>query len=94
MPTAAASAFLAQLQRVQRVLDTLSGCKQNLILTQTAGPGEFNVVTVVEWATQAAMAEAKSFMQAHYAREGFDAATFMASLGVRADLATYTVAAG
>ena len=93
VPEAAEAVFIAQLRRVQRVLDTMPGCKQNLALIQTAGPGKFNVLTIVEWATQAAMAAAKLSMQAYYASEHFDPPAFMASLGVRADMATYAAAA-
>jgi hypothetical protein len=62
------------------------------VLTQTEGPGEFNVVTIVEWADAAAMANTRATMQAHYAREGFDPPTFMDSLGVRGDLSVYSAA--
>ena len=46
--------------------------ERNLVLTQSEGPGEFNVVTIVEWASAEAMAQAKATMQAHYASESFD----------------------
>jgi hypothetical protein len=38
------------------------------------------------------MANARATMQAHYIREGFDALTFMKSLGVRGDLSVYSAA--
>jgi len=66
------------------------GCKQSLVLTQTEGPGEFNVVTIVEWADAAAMARARTTLQALYAREGFDPPSYMKSLGVRGDLSVYS----
>ena len=94
VPPAAMSAFLARARKVQGMLGALPGCGQNLVLTQTGGPGEFNVVTIVEWADERALANAKSLMQAHYAQEGFDADTFMKQLGVRADLAVYSPAGG
>lgn len=56
--------------------------------------GEFNVVTIVEWADERALANAKSSMQAHYAQEGFDADAFMKQLGVRGDLGIYATEAG
>jgi hypothetical protein len=54
---------------VDRLLAAQPGCKQSPVLTQTEGPGEFNVVTIVEWADAAAMANTRATMQAHYARE-------------------------
>jgi hypothetical protein len=89
VPPAAMSAFMDRVYRIQRLLGALPGCKQNLVLTQTGGPGEFNVVTLVEWANAEAMAKAKSSVDAQYAQEGFDPATFMKSLGIRGDLALY-----
>lgn len=94
VPPDALPAFMARVQRIRRLLDTLPGCTQNLVLTQTAGPGEFNVVTVVEWASSQVLSEAKSTVDAHYAREGFDPHAFMQGLGVRADLALYASTSG
>lgn len=94
VPAASLSAFLARLHSVDRLLATQPGCRQNLVLTHTEGSGEFNVVTVVEWATAEAMARAKATMQAHYAADGFDPPAFMKSLGVRGDLSVYRRAHG
>lgn len=94
VPPAAMSAFMARARKVQSMLGALPGCGQNLVLTQTGGPGEFNVVTIAEWADERALADAKASMQAHYAQEGFDADAFMKQLGVRADLGVYATGAG
>jgi heme-degrading monooxygenase HmoA len=94
VPAASLEAFLARVHSVDRLLARQPGCKQNLVLTQTEGPGEFNVVTIVEWASAQAMAQAKAAMQAHYASEGFDPPTFMKRLGVRGDLSVYEAASG
>ena len=90
VPPASLPAFLERVRHVDRLLATQPGCKQNLVLAQTEGPGEFNVVTIVEWADAAAMAQARATMQAHYAREGFDPPSFMKSLGIRGDLSVYS----
>ena len=90
VPSAAMPSFRSRVKSVRRILATLPGCKQNLVLTQTGGPGEFNVVTVVEWADAEAVQNAKAHMDAHYAKEGFDPQSFMKSLGIRGDLALYT----
>jgi heme-degrading monooxygenase HmoA len=93
VPPASLPAFLARVHNVDRLLARQPGCKQNLVLTQTEGPGEFNVVTIVEWASAEAMAQARAAMQAHYANEGFDPPAFMKSLGVRGDLSVYSTTA-
>ena len=89
VPAASLTAFLERVHNVDRLLATQPGCIQNIVLTQTEGSGEFNVVTIVEWASAEAMALAKETMQAHYASEGFNPPVFMKSLGVRGDLSVY-----
>jgi heme-degrading monooxygenase HmoA len=89
VPAGALPAFMGRVHHTQHTLDTLPGCRQNLVLTQTGGTGEYNVVTLVEWASAEAMAAAHGLMQRKYAEEGFDPATFMQGLGVRADLGLY-----
>ncbi|MBI3778996.1 MAG: antibiotic biosynthesis monooxygenase [Gammaproteobacteria bacterium] len=83
-------AFIERVHRIQRMLGTMPGCQQNLVLTQTGGSGEFNVVTVVEWENAEAMVAAKKLVQKKYAEEGFDPTTFMQKLGVRADMGLYS----
>ena len=56
------------------------------------GPGEFNVVTIVEWVNTQAIVAATAVMQKKYAEEGFDPSAFMQTLGVRADLGLYSKA--
>lgn len=89
VPAEALPAFLDKVRGTQRTLDTLAGCRQNLVLSRTGGGGEFNVVTVVEWASAEAMAAAQVVMQRKYAEEGFEPGAFMHSLGVRADMGVY-----
>lgn len=89
VPQTALAPFIARVRKVQRLLDSQPGCRQNLVLTQTGGSGEFNVVTIVEWASAAEMGYARDILHRHYAAEGFEPETFMRSLGVRADLALY-----
>ena len=90
VPAGALPTFIEQLHRIQRMLNSVPGCRQNLVLTQTGGAGEFNVVTVVEWASVQAMVAAKADVQKKYAEEGFDPPSFMRRLGVRADMGDYS----
>lgn len=94
VPAASLGAFLARVHNIDRLLAGQPGCIQNLVLTQTEATGEFNIVTIVEWANAEAMARAKAAVQAHYASEGFDPPAFMQSLGVRGDLSVYRRAPG
>ncbi len=92
VPAQARSAFMDQVHRVDQVLGTLPGCRQNLVLTQPGSSGELHVVTLVEWADAESMTAAKAFMQGKYAQAGFDPQAFMQALGVRADLGLYGLA--
>jgi len=89
VPEAAMADFMPRVHHVDRLLGALPGCLRNLVLTQTGGTGVFNVVTIVEWESDEAIRQARSTMQAHYEREGFDTEAFMRRLGVQADLALY-----
>jgi heme-degrading monooxygenase HmoA len=89
VPRAALDPFMARLRTTQRLLDAREGCRQNLVLQGAADGGSVAVVTIVEWASEEAMAAARTAMQSQYAREGFDPAAFMRELGIRPDMATY-----
>ena len=90
VPNSARDAFLDRVRKIQAILQPLDGCRQNLVLAQSGGPGHFNVVTVVEWDSEAAMASARQAVRERYESEGFDPASFMASLGVQAELGVYS----
>ena len=92
VPGHALPIFVEQLQRTRLTLDAIPGCRQNLVLTQLVGPGEYNVMTVVEWASPQAIVAAKDLVKKKYAEEGFDPAVFMLALGVRADMGIYSEA--
>ena len=89
VPSDALESFMARLRITQRLLDECEGCRQNLVLEGAVEGDRVGVVTIVEWASGAAMEAAKAAMQAHYAREGFEPAAFIRQLGVRADIGSY-----
>ena len=88
VPTDARPAFIAQMQRIQETLRSLPGCRRTLVLDQTGGTGEFNVLTLVEWANEAAVV----FVKKKFTDEGFDPAAFTRNAGVRSDQGFYAVA--
>jgi hypothetical protein len=90
VPRDALATFLGRVRLSQRLLDEQPGCLQNLVLSRDDGvQPEVDVVTIVEWADDAAMRAAKAAVHARYAAEGFEPAAFMRGLGVRADMASY-----
>ena len=92
VPDESLSAFLQQIRRTHDTLGTLPGCLRNLILTQFGGPGEFNVVTLVEWVNKEAIANAVAVVEKQFANDNFDRKAFLQQLGVRADLGVYQIA--
>ncbi|MBX3621644.1 MAG: antibiotic biosynthesis monooxygenase [Rhizobacter sp.] len=89
VPGAALPDFMHKVRRTQQALDGLAGCRQNLVLSQAGAGGQYNVVTVVEWADADALAAAQGLMKKTYAAEGFDPGAFMKQLGVQADMGLY-----
>ncbi len=89
VPSQSLPAFVERIRHVQRMLETLPGCLQKHVLTQTGDASEFDVVTVVEWASADAVASAQAVMQKQLASEGFDLQAFRKKLGVRGDSGLY-----
>ncbi|MDP2781605.1 antibiotic biosynthesis monooxygenase [Devosia sp.] len=92
VPQEARTAFMSQLAETQQFLTTQAGCLQNLVLEHASGADRFNMVTVVQWASPEAFAQAKEAMMAARRASGFDAQGFMQKLGVEANMANYVTA--
>lgn len=89
VPSQSISAFVERIHQVQRMLGEQPGCLQKHVLIQTGDSSEFDVVTVVEWASADAVAAAQAVMQKQFAVEGFDLQAFRKKLGVRGDSGMY-----
>lgn len=92
VPSQSISAFVERIHHVQRMLGDLPGCLQKHVLTQTGDSSEFDVVTVVEWASADAIKAAQAVMQKQLDSEGFDLQAFRKKLGVRGDSGFYRAA--
>lgn len=90
VPGEARDEFLRQLRRSHAVLQKQPGFVRDLVLEQSAGPGEFNFVTIVEWESQDAIENARDAVGDMHEREGFDPQEMFSRLGITADVATYT----
>ncbi|MEP6771744.1 MAG: antibiotic biosynthesis monooxygenase [Polaromonas sp.] len=89
VPSQSLWAFVERIQQVQQTLGRQPGCLQKHVLTQKGDSSEFDVVTVVEWASADAVAAAQAVMQKQLASEGFDIQAFRKKLGVRGDSGMY-----
>jgi heme-degrading monooxygenase HmoA len=89
VPQAAREEFLQRVGDTHRILRQQPGFVRDALLEQVAGPGRFNIVTVVEWDSQAAIDAARSAVMKAHAESGFNPQETMARLGVEADIANY-----
>ncbi|GGY61079.1 hypothetical protein GCM10011613_00540 [Cellvibrio zantedeschiae] len=91
VPEAVHQQFVEKMKYLQQTLRRLPGCKSANVLSKTEGAGEYNVITLVEWENEAAIADAFSVMQQKFAEEKFDPKEFTRALGVKADLGFYKI---
>jgi hypothetical protein len=92
VPTASLLAFIAKMHQIQAVVRQMPGCVRDLLLQQSSGAGEFNVVRIIEWADAASVETALAAMQKRFKEEGFDpTAFFVRELGARTDFGMYRV---
>ena len=85
VPAAHLAAFAERVRLIDQAVSEMPGCQQHLVLTQALADGSTRVISLVEWANAAVMADAKTTMQQRYAAEGFNPQAFLQALGVRAE---------
>ncbi|MER8379763.1 antibiotic biosynthesis monooxygenase [Mesorhizobium sp. M1399] len=89
VPANAREEILAKVRMTHELLRQQQGFIQDFLLEQFSGPGEFNLVTIVEWEGQAAVDKVVPIIKAAHERIGFNPQETIARLGVRADIANY-----
>ncbi|HEV7368313.1 antibiotic biosynthesis monooxygenase [Arenibaculum sp.] len=89
VPAQGRDEFLDKVARTHAVLRNQEGFVRDYILEQQSGPGEFNMVTFVEWTGQDAIERASAAVAKLHAEIGFDRREMMTRLGIRADIANY-----
>ena len=89
VPAAAREEILAKVRTTHELLRLQHGFVQDFLLEQFSGPGEFNLVTIVEWESQAAVDNVVPIVKAAHERIAFNPQETIARLGVRADIANY-----
>lgn len=76
------TAFEDRLALIHGYFDTLSGCLYNRIAVMREDE-RIEIVTIVEWESEAALREAKTAVANFYEKTGFDPSTFMAERGIK-----------
>jgi heme-degrading monooxygenase HmoA len=89
VPSGAREEFLGKARRTHSLLRAQLGFLQDFVLEQSSGPGEFNFVTIVEWASQEAIENARSAVLALHREMNFNPQEMFARMGIKADLANY-----
>jgi heme-degrading monooxygenase HmoA len=89
VPEAAREEFLRRVHETHQVLRRQPGFIRDALLEQVSGPGRFNIVTVAEWESQAAIDTARAEVMNAHAKSGFNAQETIARLGIEADIANY-----
>ena len=82
VPAAAREAFTGSVHATHELLRTCPGFVRDLVLEQTAGPGDFNLVTLVEWDSAESLENAKVVVAAVHRRSGLDVRAELEDLGV------------
>jgi heme-degrading monooxygenase HmoA len=89
VPDQARVEFWANVRRTHAVLRTQPGFLADNLLEQSSGPGRFNVVTIVRWASAEDLAVARSAVERSHQEADFRPAEFFRQAGIEADLANY-----
>ena len=89
VPESAKAEFLEKVHVTHQFLEQQPGFVRQVLLEQHGGPGEFNIVTVVEWDSQDAIEAARKAVHDLHQQLNFNPPEMWARLGIRADLATY-----
>ena len=89
VPSAAREEFVEKARWTHAVLKAQPGFLQDFILEQSSGPGEFNFVTIVEWASQEAVENARAAVLAAHRETNFNPQETLARLEIKADIANY-----
>src|SRR6266403_5540519 len=89
VPSGAREEFLEKALRTHALLKAQPGFLQDFVLEQSSGPGEFNFVTMVEWASQEAVENARAAVVKLHGKINFNAQEMFARLGIMGDLAYY-----
>ena len=89
VPERAREEFMSKVRNTHELLRTLPGFRQDFVLEQSAGPGEFNFVTIVEWENGEAIEHARAVVMARQKEMNFNPPEMFARLGIKADLGNY-----
>lgn len=89
VPTAARAQFVELVEKTLEVIRSQDGYVKDLFLEQQAGPGKFNFVTMIEFASEAFAPKVAAAIGEFDRSLNLDRAALMEKLGVQTDSASY-----
>lgn len=90
VPEAARDEFIERVRQTHALLQTLPGFRQDFVLENVMDNGKFNIVTIVEWESQADVEYAKQSVFKYQQDNQFNPQDLINRLGIQADRANYS----
>ena len=94
VPNSARDEFLKRVTDTHKLLARQKGFVRDYLLEQSAGPDEFNLVTMAEWESQEDIDGARNAVAELHRQLGFDPREIFGRLRIRAELGNYRPLAG
>lgn len=90
LPASAREEFFEKALHTQKFLRSLPGFLQDFVLEQSAGNGEFKVVTIVEWDSMESVEKAKPVVMAMHKETHFNPQELFTRLGIKVEQGYYS----
>lgn len=94
VPVGSEKEFLGAVAATNTVLAGLDGCLQRHVLKQDGAAGDHNYVTIVEWASLAALQNARQVMAVKHKEMNLDPHEMFNRLQIKAELGNYVPVTG
>ncbi|HJZ62937.1 MAG TPA: antibiotic biosynthesis monooxygenase family protein [Candidatus Acidoferrum sp.] len=90
VPAASREEFLSRVQISTEVLRSLPGFVEDSFFEQRDAAGDSKIVTIAIWENQQAFASARTSVQEHYKKIGFNPGEIIKRLGIEAEMGAYS----
>jgi heme-degrading monooxygenase HmoA len=94
VPAASEAEFLNVVAAINTVLVPMDGCLQHHVLKQQEASGDNNYITLVEWASLAAIQKAREVVAAKHKEMNLNPHEMFKRLQIKAELGNYVPVAG
>jgi heme-degrading monooxygenase HmoA len=90
VPAAAREEFLARVRTSNEILRAIPGFVEDFFFEQLGASDDTKIVTIAVWENAQAFLSAKSRVEEHYKKIGFNPAEIIKRFGIEADMDAYT----